>query len=164
MKGKGFAIAGIVIGLIATVLWVVASSYLSTFVFDFREKSTQVTANVIQSGTDGEYDSCRSSFSSEYSDLSDGDIKSFADELQTRYGKFDSVILSLEQQSQELQSTQSEAVIPVQLVFETTDIYAETMLQVVPQSQFEFEFKLMCIKIFDSKNGDLVFPPDSPCK
>jgi len=164
LKGKGFAISGIIIGILTSIIWIVSTSYFGNLIYGFIQKSTQVTTHVIQTGTNGEYDECRTYFSSQYSDISNEEIKSFVDTLQERYGNFDSVTLNMEQQSQELNSTSKEAVIPVQIVFETTNVYAETMLEIVQVHELEFEFKLTCLKILDTKHGHLVFPPDSPCK
>jgi hypothetical protein len=161
--GKGFAWTSIIVGVIATAIWAAGLLFASKMAMQFVEKTGEVSTTIIQAGYDGDYSTFRKGLTRNSSTVTDEEISSFIDELQTRYGKFDSASMNLEEKNQTLKSSSNEAPIPILLIFETTDVSSEMLIEVVPISGLEFDLKVGCIRINDSKNGDIVFPKDSTC-
>ena len=158
-SGKGMAISGIVIGVITTVLSVGA------LLFAFTEVMNQVTesaSEVITASYAKEYDKARESFAAQTNDVTDEALQSFANELQSRYGAFDSITLNWSAEEQQLEPKGQLAPMPVILIFETESVHATIMFEVVPGGDFVVS-KFCCIQIEDAVHGNVIFPLDSPC-
>ncbi len=162
-SGKGFAWTAIIVGLISTILWVAAGLFFGGMAVRFIEQAGEVTTTTIEAGYDGNYTLLREGLARSSVTVSDEEIASFIEQLQSRYGKFDSAVMNMEEQDQTLKPTSNEAPLPISLVFETTDVPADVLMEVIPGGGFDFELKIGCIRINDSKNGDLVFPTGSDC-
>ncbi len=163
LTGKGFAWTAIVVGLISTILWVGAGLFFGRMALKFIEQAGEVTTTTIQAGFDKDYTTFRAGLSQSSSDVTDEEIDQFITELESRYGTFDSAVMNMEEQQQGIKPTANEAPLPIRLLFETTDVPADVLMEVIPSGGFEFEFKLGCIRINDAKLGDLIFPKDSDC-
>ncbi len=163
LTGKGFAISGIAVGIITTLIWVVLSIYTSKFIMGFVEQTNRISTDSIQAGYDGNYDEFRGYLSRSSDDATDAEIKSFITVLEERFGKFDSAFLNMEEQKQEIQQTAQEVPIPVRFIFETKDTTGYITFEFIPGTGFNYEMKIGCIKIKDAKNGDIIFPIDSIC-
>jgi hypothetical protein len=162
-RGKGFAWTAIIVGLISTILWVSAGVFFGGMAFRFIEQAGEVTSTTIQAGYDGDYKVFREGLARSSVTVTDEEIVSFIDELQSRYGKFDKAVMNMEEQDQTLKPTANEAPLPIRLIFETTDVSADVLMEVISGGGFDFELKVGCIRINDSKNGGLVFPIGSEC-
>ncbi len=162
-SGKGFALTAIVVGLISTVLWIAIGVFAGGMAMRFLEKAGEVTTTTIQAGYDGDYAAFRNGLARNSTDVSDEEIASFISELQSRYGTFDSASMDMESQGQTLKPTPGEAPLPIIFVFETTDVSADVLFEVIPKGGLEYELKVGCIRIIDTQNGDLIFPNDSNC-
>jgi len=162
LSGKGFAWSGIVIGLLATILSTLVIVFVTQMAYGFIEKSSEVTAALINDGYNDDYDAVRNSLSRTSSTVTDSEIHSFIENLRSRYGNFDSIAFNWDEQDQP-KSTGTEAVLPMRFIFETTDVIAIVAIEVVPKGGFDFDIKVHCLKIEDAINGDLVFPTDSMC-
>lgn len=162
-SGKGFAWTAIIVGLISTVLWIAIGVFVGGMAMRFLEKAGEVTTTTIQAGYDGDYASFKQGLARNSSDVTDEEIASFVEELQNRYGKFDSANFNMEEQESALKPTAGEAPLPIIFVFETTDVTADVLFVVIPSGGLEYELKVGCMRINDSKNGDLIFPKDSNC-
>ncbi|MBT4524176.1 MAG: DUF4190 domain-containing protein [Phycisphaerae bacterium] len=163
LTGKGFAWTAIVVGLISTIIWVGAGLFFGRMALKFIEQAGEVTTTTIQAGFDKDYTTFRAGLSQSSSDVTDEEIDQFITELESRYGTFDSAVMNMEEQQQGIKPTANEAPLPIRLLFETTDVPADVLMEVIPSGGFEFEFKLGCIRINDAKLGDLIFPKGSAC-
>jgi hypothetical protein len=161
--GKGFAWTSIIVGIIATAIWVAGGLFAGKMAMRFIEQVGEVTTTTIQAGYDGDYATFRKGLARSSLDVSDEEIGLFIEELRSRYGLFDSAIMNFEEQDQTLKPSANKTPMPIRLIFETTDISADVLMEVVPISGFEFDLEVSCIRINDSKNGDIVFPKDSTC-
>jgi hypothetical protein len=162
-SGKGFALTAIIVGLISTVIWIAIGVFAEGMATRFLERTGEVTSTTIQAGYDGDYVSFRHGLTRSSTDVSDEEIASFIEELQRRYGTFDSANMNLKAQDQSLKPAPGEVPIPIIFVFETTDVSAEVLFEVIPKGGLEYELKLGCIHIIDAQNGNLIFPKDSNC-
>lgn len=163
LSGKGFAISGIVIGIFATLLWALASTYISKYAMEFVQQTREVSTETIQAGYDANYDEFRSHLSRSSDDVTDAEIKSFIAILEDRFGKFDSAFLNMQEENQEIQQTSQEVPIPIRFIFETKDTTGFMTFEFISGTKYGYEMKIGCIKIHDAKNGDIIFPEDSIC-
>jgi hypothetical protein len=163
LTGKGFAWTAIVVGLISTILWVVAGLFLGRMAVNFIEQAGEVTTTTIQAGFDKDYATVRAGLTQSSSDVTDEEIAQFITELESRYGKFDSAVMNLAEQDQTLKPSANEAPVPILLLFETTDVPADVLMEFIKRGRIDFELKLGCIRINDAKLGDLIFPKGSAC-
>ena len=163
ISGKGFAWSAIVVGIVATVLWAIASMFIAKFATEFVEQTKRVSTETIQAGYDGDYDTFRSHLARSSSTVTDGEIKTFIELLKKRFGTFDTAFLNMQEQNQDIQSTNREAPIPIRFIFETKDTTGYIVFEFVPGKDLDYEMQIGCIKIRDPENGDIIFPPDSIC-
>jgi hypothetical protein len=89
-------------------------------------------------------------------------LQSFANELQSRYGAFDSITVNWSAEEQLLEPEGQLTPMPVILIFETEFVHATIMFEVVPGGDFVVS-KFCCIQIEDAVHGNVIFPVDSPC-
>jgi hypothetical protein len=162
-SGKVFAWTAIIVGLISTIFWVIAGVFIGNMSVHFIKQTGEVTTTTITAGYDGNYATFREGLARGSISVSDEEIASFITELQSRYGTFDSAILNMESQEQTITPSTGEAPFPMILVFETSDVKADVVMEIIPVSSFEFDIKIGCFRIVDSKNGDLIFPKGSSC-
>ena len=163
LSGKGFAWSGIVVGVIVTILWVIAFILIARLATGFLEQTRRVSTETIQAGYDGDYETFREHLTRSAAQVTDAEIKTFIELLETRFGKFDSAFFNMEEQNQEIQQTSREAPIPIRFIFETKDTTGYIMFEFIPGTDFDYEMQIGCIKIRDTKNGDIIFPTDSIC-
>jgi len=164
LKGKGLAWSGIVIGVVSTVIWVVVSMYAGKMFTDFMAQTSTVSTETIDAGYADDYQTFRSHLDSSISNITDEEINTFIGELESRYGKFDSAFLNMEEQNQTVMATRAgEAPIPIRYVFETTDATGFIVFSFIGKTAFEFDMKIICIKIVDSAEGNIYFPTNSIC-
>ena len=71
LKGKGFAWSSIIVGIIATVVWVVLGWLTVNFFTDFVEQTRTVSTETIQAGYDKDYNTFRSHLTRSSSQVSD---------------------------------------------------------------------------------------------
>ncbi|MBT7657366.1 MAG: DUF4190 domain-containing protein [Phycisphaerae bacterium] len=161
-SGKGMAISGIIIGVITTVLSVGALLFAFTAVKKVMNQVTESASEVITASYAKEYDKARESFAAQTNDVTNEDLQSFANELQSRYGAFDSITFNWLAEEQQLEPKDQFAPMPVILIFETESVHATIMFEVVPGGDFAVS-KFCCIQIEDAVHGNVIFPLDSPC-
>lgn len=89
LVGSGFAIAGIIIGLIVTVLWVAALVGASSVLGVFSSSFVKPAENTLMAIESGDYAKARAEFASTTSaQLTDADFDAFKKEYQEELGSF----------------------------------------------------------------------------
>ncbi|MFT4592675.1 MAG: hypothetical protein ACI9JK_000372 [Phycisphaerales bacterium] len=161
-SGRKMAISGIVIGAITTVLSVGALLFAATTAIKFMNQVTESASEVITASYAKEYDKARDSFAEQTNDVTDEALQLFANELQSRYGAFDSITVNWSAEEQLLEPEGLLTPMPVILIFETESVHATIMFEVVPGEDFVAS-KFCCIQIEDAVHGNIIFPLDSPC-
>jgi hypothetical protein len=161
-SGKGMAISGIIIGVITTVLSVGALLFAFTAAKKVMNQVTESASEVITASYAKEYDKARESFAAQTNDVTNEDLQSFANELQSRYGAFDSITVNWSAEEQQLEPKGQLTPMPVILIFETESVHATIMFEVIPGGDFVVS-KFCCIQIEDAVHGNVIFPVDSPC-
>ena len=160
--GKGLAIAGVLLGALTTALSIIAIVIAISFGIEFMNTITKSATDVILASYSQDYEAARHHMLGHPLTVSDEEISAFGSELQTRYGVFDSVVVDWGAQDQKLHPVGQQSPMPVILIFETESVNATFMFEIVPGGDF-VESKFCCIKIHDTKNGDIIFPKDSAC-
>jgi hypothetical protein len=146
------------------VLWVVAGMFAEKMFSGFVVQTSTVSTETIDAGYADDYQTFRSHLDASISNVTDEEIDTFSGELESRYGKFDSAFLNMEEQNQAVMSTrQGEAPIPIRYVFETTDVTGYIVFSFHGKQDLSYDMKIICIKIVDSANGDIYFPTNSVC-
>ena len=164
VKGKGFALSAIVIGLLSTVLWAIVIPLSINWFVQFVEEVGDTATTTISAGYEGDYAEFRTNLTRSSATVTDDEIQEFIEELQSRYGEFDSAVFVYDRNVEDLQPTGIETPFAVRLVFETTDVEVDCMYEIVPQGGLEINLLIGCMLIHDAKNGDLVFPKGSYCE
>ena len=158
ISGKRFAWSGIVIGVVTSVVWIVGSLIVVDMGLRFLERAQTISTETIQAGYDGDYKTFRTKFSSNVSSMSDEEIKTFVNTLQTRYGNFDSLLLDMDAEYKSQETSSLEAYLPIQFIFETEDASGYVMFDITPITMIEYYLSISYIEINDSKHGELFFP------
>ena len=144
LKGKGLAWTGIVIGVVSTVLWVVLSMYAGKVFTEFLEQTKTVSTETIEAGYADDYQSFRSHLDASITNVTDVEIDTFIGELESRFGKFDSAFLNMEEQNQTVMSSRpGEAPIPIRYVFETTDATGFIVFSFLGKQDFSYDMKII---------------------
>jgi hypothetical protein len=158
-KGKGMAIAAIILGLIFTtgqyfvgkMAWDVGMGWLK-FVMQGPESA-------LQKGFAGDIPGFKAEFFGGGASATDAEAKAFIEALRSRYGEFTGARFD-EQSGQRPQGQPGKANMPFPyiLTFGGKSVNAETELWFADQSTGAMMTKLGYIKVFDSDGGTLVYP------
>ncbi len=158
LTGKGYAISGIIIGVIATIFWIVASVIVGGLATEFLEETKQVSTESIRSAYDGDYEKFRSYLTKDASHATDAEIEDFVGILQERHGKFDNAFLNLEAQYQKPSASDSVDPIPIRFIFATSDAEGFIWFAFSGNDNNWFEMRINKIEIFGNDKDDIVFP------
>ena len=158
ISGRGFAWSGIVIGVVSTIVWAVLGTFITYMGLDFIEKVGTISTETIQAGYEGDYKKFRANLTRSSSSVTDEEIKTFIDTLQTRYGNFDSSIFNKQSQNLSMESSEGEEVFSVRYIFETNDVFGALFIKITSDTMLDYEMHISRITIFDSTDGDIVFP------
>jgi hypothetical protein len=155
-RGKGLAIAGIIIGLITTaagglfLYWVVM---LGRGMFEFADQEVPAA---LHDAFDGKFDDFRARLTPAAARAADDTVtQAFLDLLTNRYGAF--VDAGISETMQSIESTQNHVILPLQLEFEGgKKVEADAVLQLDGFSPDGW--RLHSITIHDSTGGSTTFP------
>lgn len=158
-KGKGIAVAGIVLGLLFSagqaVIYPRAASYLKeAFILVQDGPKAALTA-----GFAGDYEAFRAAFLGDGASASDEEIQEFIDQLQERYGAF--ISSHMDEQGAQPGFGQQVVVFPYVIEFQNETLSGEAEIYFSDPQRGGFVNKFGYITIFDSAAGDLEFPSDT---
>ena len=158
LTGKGYAISGIIIGVIATIFWIVASVIVGGLATEYLEEIKQVSTESIQSAYDGDYEKFRSYLTRDAAHATDAEIEDFVSILQERHGKFDNAFLNLQAQYEQPEVSDSVDLIPIRFIFETSDSDGFIWFAYSGNDNNWFEMRINKIEIFGNDKDNIVFP------
>lgn len=156
-KGRGLAIAAILIGVIGCAVQFVGWQWFkNTFIVPVMEgPKVAMTA-----GFNGDLQAFRDATTSPATDASDEEITLFFETLRARYGEFQSVRFDEQaQQGQQPQYGQPVVTFPYVFEFSNATVKGETEIIFADQTTGKWIIKPSMITITDPDLGDLVFPP-----
>lgn len=160
VKGKGLAVAAILIGAVLTVGWGVGiykgGQWFRGYV-QFAMHGPQEALNV---GFDGDIQRFKGHFHGRGASVSDQQAQQFIDTLRERYGEFQSSNVPQQQQQQVQQPApgQTSMSMPYQLQFSQGSIEAEVELIMADPNSGQMMKKLGYILVKDPDRGNLRYP------
>ncbi|MHC4786232.1 MAG: DUF4190 domain-containing protein [Planctomycetota bacterium] len=154
-KGKGLAIAGIILGVVITTGQGVVGyrMYAGYTIFS----SAPYVA--LQPGFDGDIAAMKANFGSSGATATDREAQAFVDELRSRYGALQGSAMDFQafQGMQMPTSDQKVFTMPWVLVFENASVAVEMTFNDDDQTRSD-EIIFSAIRVIDSDLGDLTFP------
>lgn len=162
MTGRGLAWSGIVIGVVTTTLTTLFIVIAANAVFKILEQTPKLVTTAIESGVHGDLEGFRSEFSLGAVAANDAEVSAFISELASRYGTFDEAVIDMAAM-QGRESSNQQAEIPLQLVFETKTVPSTVVIVIGQSEETWLDVKIQCLLIHDSEKGDLAFPLASQC-
>jgi hypothetical protein len=163
IAGRGLALAGIIIGIVTTVLISLGIAFLVNAAMEVLDQTPKLVTTAIQSGIQGDMEAFRAEFTYDAAAANDEEVTSFIATLTSRYGKFDEAVVDIAAIQGGNESSNAQAEIPLQLVFETQTISSTVVIDIAQGEESWIDIKIQCLLIHDSDNGDLAFPLASQC-
>jgi hypothetical protein len=158
-RGKGLAIAAILIGVVLTILWIYSIVLVAGVFRDYLEYMQETPQHVIERGYAGDYDAFRSEFLGSGARASDAEIQQFLTELTSRYGQFVSIEMhedALEHMDQ--RAGQPTLTVPFTIEFTNATREAEIEFYIADPDTGGLTKAIRSIVIFDQQLGDIEFP------
>jgi hypothetical protein len=157
-KGKGLAVAAIMIGLVLTAAWGVLFNWAYQ---DFSRRQMEGPRTELHSAYAGDYAGFRAGFYGPAAAASDEEIKQFAQTLEQRYGAFRTARLDETRFDPFKDMMNPVKTAPYVLEFEqaTIDADIEIASQDPASGRFLGGLRFGRIVIHDDDAGDLEFPP-----
>lgn len=154
-RGKGIAIAGIILGLAFTA----GQALIGLQMYRVWEVWQSAAYVALSPGFAGDYTTMRTTFSQAGTD---DEAKAFIDELRDRYGELraSEVRFSDFSSMQKPQPGQTVVKLPWVLIFDQARVRAELTLDQRNPAQGD-KMLFMDITVIDPSLGDLTFPPDA---
>lgn len=154
-KGRGMAIAAILIGAVLTGGW--------GFLFYFWGQAIAVVmagpTDALQAGFNGDIAAFKAQFHGAGAAASDAEARAFIDELRRRYGAYQSCHFN-DQSTPRMKFGQPATPFPYTITFAQATMDAEAEIVFGdPASGRGFVMKLGYIVVFDPDQGDLHYPP-----
>jgi len=137
VRGKGLAIAAIIIGLIGTALQgVVGWGYGSMVIGLLNLVNTDADA-AVRAAADGDYQGFRSIFTSAGQGASDAEVEQFITDLEARFGAYRSLTLDDQHADFMQQQSSDEFVVPVIMDFENQTVDGTIVVKWIPLTDFQ---------------------------
>ena len=154
LRGRGLALAGLILGLVFTGGQIVAGNWGYT---KFAKPVIQGPADALIVGAQGDLDGFRDYFTGKAAKASDAEVKGFLDALQNRYGAFRSLSFD-DSRGQQQQTQGGRGTFPYLLEFADASVEAEAELIFADEATGQLVMKWNFIEVFDDELGDMVFP------
>jgi len=156
LKGRGLAIAAILLGVIFTVAQIAGGVYFyNTFLRDIMEGPHRP----LTAASSGDIAGFKSHFVGDGATASDADAQAFITELEARYGKFLTTSLDQASPPPQAQTGQPRFVTPYLFLFENKSRTGSATYEMVDQMTGAFIQKWSSITVHDPDLGDLTYPP-----
>ncbi|MGA1391637.1 MAG: hypothetical protein ACO38W_00620 [Phycisphaerales bacterium] len=156
VRGAGLAIGGILLGLVMTGGWV----FLSWASYQFMQQAMRLPDEALAALSAGDVAEFRSKWSGlEEGSAGEAQIAAFRQDLENRYGSFESIRFN--EQVQEPPAERQQAfVLPFIATFSGVEDGVMMNVTFVPTGQ-GIEIRIVEIEVIDERRGDIVFPgPD----
>ncbi|HRP63960.1 MAG TPA: DUF4190 domain-containing protein [Phycisphaerales bacterium] len=160
LRGKGFAVAGLILGISFTAVqgWLVYS-FSTTF-----EMFKAAPYQALEPGFRGDYASMRAFFGPNGMSATDADAQAFIEALRSRYGELIESTIHFENFRGMAQPTPGdpEVTMPWVLVFDRGEVRAQLTFREQDQVRSAGSIVFYSITVVDSTDGNLTFPPATP--
>lgn len=160
-RGKGLALAGILLGIIFTAGQAWAYFKLYKVGMEFMQVVMTGPRDALNKGFSGDIAGFRASFIGPGATAPDDQAKAFLDELTKRYGTFQTSAFDESAGGPRQQTGQPAIPFPYVLTFSGGTVNAEAEIVFFDEATQTFAKKLGYILIKDPDQGNLRFPPDA---
>ena len=163
LRGKGLAVAGILLGVIFTAGQAYVYPPAIKFVRDSMEMVMGGPNNALVDGFAGDPAAFKSHFYGKGLNASDAEAQAFIDTLRSRYGEYTDCIF--DQRNQPSSSFgQPKTTFAYDLTFENATVKAEAQIIWMDERTQDMVYKFGWVKILDPDLGDLTYPggPSQP--
>lgn len=154
-KGKGIAIAAVIIGIITTAISGYAAIKIGKLVAESAAFVQEGPAEAMNAASANDVAAFKAAFYGAGSTATDAEAQAFIDAVNQRYGTFQSAMMS--QQSQP-PFGQPVVAFPYTLTFSNATVESSVELTFADEATGEFVMKVSSITIIDPDSGDLTFP------
>lgn len=155
LKGKGLAVAGILIGLLGTGAWGLGIYKAAPVVGPMFSLMSTGPGHALSTGLGGDVAGFKASFHGAGATASDAEAQAFLGELTNRYGAY---VSSQLQPGAQPGMGQTEFILPYIVTFDSGTVTANTEVIMADQTTGQFIMKVGYIKITDADKGDLTYP------
>jgi hypothetical protein len=155
-RGKGLAMAGIIVGILTTALGGAGIVFVAQIYRGMGEFIAQDVPAAMEAGYDGKLAEFRAVLSTRASGrAADAQIQQYLDDLAGRYGPYVGMQLSRDMSS--FRGGDDGAIMPVQFEFEGGKV-VDGEIYVVLEQASRSGWRLDSMTVFDPTLGDLTFP------
>lgn len=160
LKGRGLAVAGILIGLLMTA-GIAVGAYLAAPTFDKyfiapARFTIRGPADALSAGLSGDIAGFKDAFQGDGATATDAEAQAFIDELRNRYGGF--VSSQVAQQGAQPTIGQTAFTMPYTVTFDNGTVTAQTEVIIADPATRDLVMKIGSITIEDPDKGDLRYP------
>lgn len=156
-RGKGLALAGILLGIIFTAIWAVALVWIGGYAKEAFAMVEGGPREALTAGFNGDIAGFKAQFHGDGATAPDDQARAFLDELRKRYGGFVSSQMS---ESGRTNPQPGNPVVPFPyiLTFDNGNVDATVEIVFADQQTGGFINKLGSIVVHDPQRGDLTYP------
>lgn len=154
-KGRGLAIAGLIISLLT---FTTVGYFAQWWHVRFRNPMLQGPITSLESGFEGDLIGFREGFFEESQPPTDAEISEFLGELTSRYGSLESIHQRDGAGEAALGYQMRSYRITYEMVFESGPINAEGRFIITAPNHQGFVGRFAWFAVFDDENGDLIYP------
>lgn len=153
IRGRGMAIAAIVIGLIFSIAWGITG----WFFYSISQQIEAMPGVALTSGSGGDFATFREQFTGDGASADDATVEAFFNEATGRYGAFRS--MSIDRGGSPPAGGGAQLVMPFSVVFADQTVPARVEFIILDEKTGAFVRRLSSIELIDPIEGNLRFPP-----
>ncbi len=155
-RGRGLALAGIIVGSLASLWWLVVALWWNA---NARRPMIEGPRVAMQAGQAGDLPAFKSAFTGAGASASDEEARAFLDELTRRYGPLRLSIQGSAEDRQGPAMTDGRVSIPYELIFSGgSTVQARAEFIVTEPGSLRPTLKFGSIHVIDPQEGDLAYP------
>jgi hypothetical protein len=156
LKGRGMAVFAMLLGVVISIGWAIGGVWGWN---EFVRPIMQGPKNALIAGHNGDIAAFKAEFVGAGATASDEVAQAFLDELESRYGKFQSSAIDDQGTPPSSQTGQPTIVMPYRFVFENRTVSGYATYEMTDPMSQQLIQKWSEIVIEDSTEGDLIYPP-----
>ena len=153
-KGRGMAVAAIIVGLILSLLWGGFAYWASSKYYEML----QLPDTALRAGFAGDIATFKSKFHGAGATAPDAEAEAFISELRSRYGNF--VSATVDQSGPPPKQSPGQPIVPLpfQFTFDNATLSGEVEFIILDEQSSELVLKMGTITINDPNSTSLVYP------
>ena len=161
-KGKGLAIAGILLGVIFTAAWGVGGVWVGGFISETSDLMLRKAPEAVVFGVNEDYAGFKAAMYGDAAAASNDEIKAFFEEIESRYGELQACSFDDTTPAPPPQPGSPIISFPYRFDCANETVSGELEFVLVEPGTYNRVMAVSRITVFDSQRGDLVFPDVPP--